>query len=455
MFWNYPHSDYHELNLDWIIAQIKRLTGEVHDFKIVNKITFFGDWDITKQYPAWSIVNVGLADGYISIQPVPVGVNYTNTDYWVHVANYSALYADMQNRIIALENTVGDASSGLVKDVDDLQNDVAGIKADMKTKAVYIGNSYINGVGSTSGTDGLYNLTKDLFDEASKYTDGGAGFLQYSGHITTFTDLLNTAASGMTQEEREAVTHIIAVSAYGDTRYFRANFPPAVSTYITAIESFIAVRDTYFPNAEIYIALAEGVAREGVNDADTSFFAEYGVHDIFRTASKYCNFNYLGFIGWEITHLASMFSSDEYHPNDNGYNLLKNAFINAFHGCYEPTVKREEIVSSIGPTCEVSGTPDETVITFGTWDDAGSISSNIEIIDFSSAKICPACYTPSSLYYSRGLIWDDNANIAPKRMTFNFTTYQLKASSSITLTSGKSHEILSPLVIKHRWRPNT
>ena len=102
MFNFYPYTDFHEMNLDMIIAMIKKLTGEIHDFKVINKITFFGDWDITKQYPAWSIVNNG-GDGYISIKPVPQGIDITNTDYWVMVANYSALYADMQNRIVALE----------------------------------------------------------------------------------------------------------------------------------------------------------------------------------------------------------------------------------------------------------------------------------------------------------------------------------------------------------------
>lgn len=103
MFWNYPHSDYHELNLDWVIAQIKRLTGEVHDFKVINKITWGGLHNPGKEYPMWCIVDTPDHEGYISIKPVPAGITIDNEDYWRQVANYSALYADFQNRIIALE----------------------------------------------------------------------------------------------------------------------------------------------------------------------------------------------------------------------------------------------------------------------------------------------------------------------------------------------------------------
>lgn len=135
-FHEYPYESYHEMNLDWIINMIKKLTGEMHDFKVINKITFFGDWDITKQYPAWSVVN-NNGDGYISIKPVPVGVDISNTDYWILVANYSALYADMQNRIVALENAM----------------DVASFKQTEKHKAIFFGDSLT--YGDLGGLDHL------------------------------------------------------------------------------------------------------------------------------------------------------------------------------------------------------------------------------------------------------------------------------------------------------------
>lgn len=119
----YPYTDIHELNLDWVIRKMKELKIEFDEFKVINTITFSGAWDITKQYPAWTIVSDNNI-GYVSIKPVPAGVLLTNNDYWREVIDYTAQIAGLQNRVVALENTVGDASSGLVKDVDDLQADV-------------------------------------------------------------------------------------------------------------------------------------------------------------------------------------------------------------------------------------------------------------------------------------------------------------------------------------------
>lgn len=98
----YPYTNSHELNLDWVIKQIIEITHEVNEFKVVNQISFKGAWDITQQYPAWAFVDNG-GNGFLSIKPVPAGVELTNEDYWRLVANYSALYADFQNRIINLE----------------------------------------------------------------------------------------------------------------------------------------------------------------------------------------------------------------------------------------------------------------------------------------------------------------------------------------------------------------
>lgn len=114
--WNeFPYTNFHELNLDWIISTIKKLCGELSDFKVINSIKWKGEWDITKQYSIWSIVDVN-GNGYISIKNVPSGVEIENENYWVLVANYSALYADFQNRLIALENKIANFNIINVKD---------------------------------------------------------------------------------------------------------------------------------------------------------------------------------------------------------------------------------------------------------------------------------------------------------------------------------------------------
>lgn len=100
----YPYTNFHEMNLDWIIDEIKKIHAEWSEFQIINQIVFDGPWDITKPYKKWTLVNY-QNNGYLSKDAVPAGIPITDGNYWTLVADYSALLADMQNRIIALENT--------------------------------------------------------------------------------------------------------------------------------------------------------------------------------------------------------------------------------------------------------------------------------------------------------------------------------------------------------------
>lgn len=105
MFINkYPYTDFHELNLDWIINSIKEVNKAFDEFSVVNSIKFKGVWDIRSQYPRWSIVDYnGVA--YISTQDVPGGIETSNEKYWTQVANYTELFASYQLRVSELERT--------------------------------------------------------------------------------------------------------------------------------------------------------------------------------------------------------------------------------------------------------------------------------------------------------------------------------------------------------------
>lgn len=103
IFSEYPYTNFHELNLDWIIKTVKELTDTVDDFVAYNKITFFGTWTGTA-YPAWAVVDDGSGNGYLSLQPVPAGVSLSDANYWTQVASYSTIYSAFNQRITDLEN---------------------------------------------------------------------------------------------------------------------------------------------------------------------------------------------------------------------------------------------------------------------------------------------------------------------------------------------------------------
>lgn len=79
----FPYLDAHEMNLDWVIAEVKNLANKMDSFEAVNTVEYKGQWDITKQYSKWSIVNVDNKT-YCAKEIVPAGVNITDTNYWFY-----------------------------------------------------------------------------------------------------------------------------------------------------------------------------------------------------------------------------------------------------------------------------------------------------------------------------------------------------------------------------------
>jgi len=81
----YNYTDFHELNLDWLIAAIKQMEYEIENFVSINAVKYADpiEWDITRQYEKNTIVIDAITGtAYISSKPVPMGVALSNSDYW-------------------------------------------------------------------------------------------------------------------------------------------------------------------------------------------------------------------------------------------------------------------------------------------------------------------------------------------------------------------------------------
>lgn len=100
--YDFPNSSDYDSDLREVLAELRGVTNKMRDFEVINKITNAGAWDITKQYKPWTIVSDNNV-GYISVRPVPAGIEITNTDYWALVADYDILITDLSERISALE----------------------------------------------------------------------------------------------------------------------------------------------------------------------------------------------------------------------------------------------------------------------------------------------------------------------------------------------------------------
>lgn len=101
----WPYTDFHNLNLDWILETLKKQDAAIADFISINSITYADplQWDITRQYPKNQVVLDTNGDGYLSVQPVPVGVEIDNTDYWTKIGNFSELWSTVKLAITAAD----------------------------------------------------------------------------------------------------------------------------------------------------------------------------------------------------------------------------------------------------------------------------------------------------------------------------------------------------------------
>lgn len=172
-FNKYPYTDMHELNLDWILETIRNLCQEMDDWEAVNAITFSGAWDITKQYPSWTIVSDNNI-GYVSIKPVPAGILLTDGNYWRAVIDYTAQIAGLQTRVVNIENDID----------NNIKPDIEYVK---KSEYVVINvvEYGIDNTGNNPVSDDLNTLIND--------NPGACFFFENGTYLIDDTIILNTS----------------------------------------------------------------------------------------------------------------------------------------------------------------------------------------------------------------------------------------------------------------------
>lgn len=90
VFEEFPYTDFHELNLDWLLHEMKRLRHDFAEFVGGHTIKYADpiQWSILTAYPAYTIVLDNLGNAYMTIQDTPAGTPLTDTDYWMQIGNF-------------------------------------------------------------------------------------------------------------------------------------------------------------------------------------------------------------------------------------------------------------------------------------------------------------------------------------------------------------------------------
>lgn len=114
IFENFPYTNFHELNLDWILSTIKKLDSEIDEFVQTNVLTYADpiQWNITTQYAKNTVVVGPDGTAYMSIAPVPSNILLTNTDYWQPIFNYSETVTALKKQIAVAD--MGESATAIV-----------------------------------------------------------------------------------------------------------------------------------------------------------------------------------------------------------------------------------------------------------------------------------------------------------------------------------------------------
>lgn len=213
----YNYTDFHELNLDWIISDLRTIAETLENFISLNTIKYANpiQWNITTQYEANTVV-IDANDGtaYLSVQPVPVGVVITNTDYWTAIFTLDLLSA---NQNITLRDDGSNTLATFSSSVDDWliwNNTLYKV-----IQAINVNEAYVTG----------YNITRytvEMF--ISDYVTALSNNIStLENNIGQLTDLNTTDKTSIVNAVNELVTSI----ATANTAI--SNIETKLSDYIT------------------------------------------------------------------------------------------------------------------------------------------------------------------------------------------------------------------------------
>lgn len=108
VFNNFPYTNFHELNLDWLLKKMKELEAAWNSWKAVNQIVFADpvDWSTVRTY-AQHVIVIHDGIGYLSRKPVPAGINIDNAEYWEQITNYGNSYSKTNHTLKMYGTTEG------------------------------------------------------------------------------------------------------------------------------------------------------------------------------------------------------------------------------------------------------------------------------------------------------------------------------------------------------------
>lgn len=189
-----PYTNFHDLNLDWIIDTLNDFNARLTNFVSLATIKYADpiQWDITNQYEANTVVVDSAGNAYLSVQPVPSGVSLDRTEYWTKIGNFDELWANVKKAI-----TPNDEGHSTTATASRAVNDLVWVNGALVriTRAMSAGDAYVQGSNcvTSSTNEVLHYLLTALNAEQQARQDADT---QLQNNVTQLqnnvTDINNT-----------------------------------------------------------------------------------------------------------------------------------------------------------------------------------------------------------------------------------------------------------------------
>ena len=146
-----PYTNFHDLNLDWIIEVLNEFDTKLTDFVSLATIKYADpiQWNITNQYEANTVVVDSNGNAYLSVRPVPSGVSLDRVEFWTKIGNFDELWADVKRAITPINEGHSPTATA-----DRAINDLVWVNGSLVrvTKAMTAGDAYVPGSNCVSSS---------------------------------------------------------------------------------------------------------------------------------------------------------------------------------------------------------------------------------------------------------------------------------------------------------------
>lgn len=247
-----------------------------------------GEWDKNRSYESLSIVTYA-GTSYTSNKNVPVGVEISNTDFWVATGNYNAQVEKYR------------------KQTEELSSKVDQI---MNRNIIVIGDSY------GKGWDQAGNQYTPYTTFASRYTgvpiknesESGAGFANTGDSGNTFAGLISKVANEMSKTERDKVTDVMFIGGFNDRTHTSTEI-------VSGMTACLSICKNSFVNAKSSCGMI------GWSTYSPDYRALNNVAYRYQREFTPRGGRYITNID-RVMHSYGLFANDGIHPNQNGHVFL-------------------------------------------------------------------------------------------------------------------------------------